>query len=63
MYIYEFLIPIYLYLAILVAFLGRKTKLKFFKSLILSLILTPPIALIVIILFFPAKINLKTKKI
>jgi hypothetical protein len=63
MYINEFIIPIYLYLAIIVAFLGRKTKLKFFRSLVLSLFLTPPITLIILILFFPARIDLSSKKI
>jgi len=63
MYINEFIIPIYLYFAFIVAFLGRKTKLKFFRSLVLSLFLTPPITLIILILFFPARINLSSKKI
>ena len=63
MYINEFIIPIYVYLAFIVAFLGRKTKLKFFRSLVLSLFLTPPITLIILILFFPARINLPRKKI
>jgi len=55
MFINEFIIPIYLYSAIVVAFLGRKTKLRFLKSLVMSLILTPIISLIILILFFPAK--------
>lgn len=63
MYINQFIIPIYLYFAIIVAFIGRKTELKFFRSLILSLFLTPPISLIIIILFFPAKIDLKNERI
>jgi hypothetical protein len=63
MYINEFIIPIYLYLAILVAFLGRKTKLKFFKSLVLSLIITPLLSLIILILFYPAKVKSTTKNI
>jgi hypothetical protein len=63
MYINEFIIPIYLYLAIVVGFLGRKTKLKFFKSLVLSLIITPLLSLIILILFYPAKVKSTSKNI
>jgi hypothetical protein len=55
MSINEFIIPIYLYSSFVVAVLGRKTKLKFLKSLVLSLILTPILSLIILVLFYPAE--------
>ncbi|WP_293996527.1 hypothetical protein [Sphaerotilus sp.] len=50
-----YLITAYVYLALAVAYLGRRTRLGFFRSLMLSLIVTPVLAFLVLFFFFRAR--------
>lgn len=59
---FSLLIALYIFFGLIVAFLGRKTELGLFKSLTMSLIITPPVALTVLFIFFPAKISALPKK-
>jgi hypothetical protein len=59
-----FILPIslYFFFCLTVAFLGRKTHLGFFKSLILSMVITPLLSILIIFFFFPVKITALPKK-
>jgi hypothetical protein len=48
-----YLITAYVYLALAVAYLGRRTRLGFFRSLMLSLIVTPVMAFLVLLFSCP----------
>jgi hypothetical protein len=52
-----FLITAYAYLVLVVAFLGRRTRLGFFRSLMLALIVTPVVAFLVLFFFFRARLS------
>jgi hypothetical protein len=55
-------IALYFFFCLIVAFLGRKTELGFFKSLILSVVATPLISILIIFFFYPVKISAIPKK-
>lgn len=49
------LIFAYLYLALFVGVLGRRTRLGFLRSTGLALAVTPPVAALILFLCFPAR--------
>jgi len=51
-YLFQLLLAVYVYLALVVAVLGRRTRLGFWRSLGLGMVLTPVVALVVIFLGF-----------
>ena len=51
-----YLIALYAYLCLVVAILGRRARLGFFRSFALSLIITPILAAIYIFFFSPARL-------
>lgn len=53
-----YLIGFYTYLCLIVAILGRRSRLGFFRSLVLALAVTPVLAVIFIFLFSPARIHM-----
>jgi hypothetical protein len=57
-----FLIAAYAYLSLVVAYLGRRTRLGFFRSLMLSLIVTPVGAFLVLFFFFRANLTARESK-
>jgi phosphate/sulfate permease len=57
-----FLITAYVYLALAVAYLGRRTRLGVFRSLMLSLIITPVMAFLVLFFFFRARLTVSEPK-
>jgi hypothetical protein len=59
---FSLVIALYFFFCLIVAFLGRKTELGFFKSLILSFVLTPILSIIIIFIFYPVKISAIPKK-
>jgi hypothetical protein len=59
---FSLFISIYFFFCFIVAFLGKKTELGFLKSLTLATITTPVIAIVLIFIFFPAKISALPKK-
>jgi hypothetical protein len=59
---FSLVIALYFFFCLIVAFLGRKTELGFFKSLILSFVLTPILSIIIILIFYPVKISAIPKK-
>lgn len=59
---FSLVIALYFFFCLIVAFLGRKTELGYFKSLILSFVLTPILSIIIIFIFYPVKISAIPKK-
>lgn len=57
-----FLITAYAYLSLVVAYLGRRTRLGFFRSLMLSLIVTPVVAFLVLFFFFRANLTARESR-
>lgn len=51
-------IALYAYLCLVVAILGRRSRLGFFRSFALSLFITPALAAIFIFLFSPARLTM-----
>jgi uncharacterized membrane protein len=51
-----YLIVLYVYLCLVVAIPGRRSRLGFFRSFALSLVITPVLAAIYIFLFSPARL-------
>lgn len=51
------MIAVYVYASLVVAILGRRSRLGFWRSLALSLLVTPLLAAIAIFLFSPARFN------
>lgn len=54
---YTLLILVYVYAALVVATLGRRTRLGFWRSLMVSLVITPPVAMLVLFLFYEARMT------
>jgi hypothetical protein len=59
---FSIVIALYFFFCLIVAFLGRKTELGFFKSFILSVVITPVLSFIIIFIFYPAKTSAIPKK-
>lgn len=57
MTVYLLLIAAYLYLSLVVAVLGRRTRLGFVRSLLLSIVITPLAAMLLLFLVFEARIS------
>jgi phosphate/sulfate permease len=57
-----FLITAYVYLSLAVAYLGRRTRLGLLRSLMLSLIITPVVAFLVLFFFFRARVTVREPK-
>jgi hypothetical protein len=58
----DFLISAYAYLALVVAILGRRTRLGFFRSLLLAIVVTPPLAALALFFFYPARQTVRVPK-
>jgi len=59
---YLVFIELYLFLALLAGFFGRKTKLGFFRSTALAIIFSPLVAGLILLLFFPVKLSALPEK-
>lgn len=56
------LVVVYVYLAIAVAFLGRRTHLRFWRSLRLALLITPVVAFAILFFGYEARARRKANK-
>lgn len=62
MSVYLLMLLVYGYLALIVAVLGRRTRLGFWRSLGLSLLITPVLALVVLFVGFEARPSRRQQK-
>jgi hypothetical protein len=59
---FSLIIGLYFFICLIVAFLGRKTKLGFIKSFTLATMTTPIVAMTILFIFYPVKLTAIPKK-